>query len=462
LFKISVPTDKDKYDLSELARMFVPDSELDIVSRETADPEQLMELAANGYFKIPSAGDKNDHKRLLYEYMSDRTGKTLDWGILTGVRPSKLYRYICDKRGLEEAERSFREDYLVSEEKTGLVANIYRVQNSVERSHDSGAIGVYIGIPFCPTRCVYCAFTSNKISRPAAEKYMEALLKEIDFCAELIKEKGWFAESIYIGGGTPTSLDDDHFEALLSAVKEKLFCADGDLKRTVEFTVEAGRPDTITESKLGLIKKYGADRISINPQSMKQKTLDAIGRSHTPEQIREAFALAKETGFDHINADLIAGLPGEIPYDFMDSLDEMIKLGPSNITVHTLAVKKASRLIEQDADFAFKQAENVRKMLNYASDALREAEYEPYYMYRQKHMAGNFENVGYCKKGTASLYNIRIMEEDQTILALGAGAISKIYYPDEDRLERIPNVSNYEIYIERIDEMLERKRKGIE
>ena len=462
MFRISVPTEKDKYDLSELAKMFVPASELDIISREAMDPTELMSLAGQGYFKIPSAGSKDDHKRLLYEYMSEKTGKILDWGILTGVRPSKLYRYICDKRGQGEAQRSFREDYLVSEEKTALVSNIYRVQNSVERSHDPGAIGVYIGIPFCPTRCVYCAFTSNKISRPAAEKYMEALLKEIDFCAELIREKGWFAESIYIGGGTPTSLDDDHFEALLAAAREKLFCGAGSGRKTVEFTVEAGRPDTINESKLRLIKQYGADRISINPQSMKQETLDAIGRSHTPQQIREAFALAKETGFEHINADLIAGLPGEVPYDFMDSLQEIIKLDPSNITVHTLAVKKASRLIEEDADYAFKQAENVRKMLDYASMMLKDAEYEPYYMYRQKHMAGNFENVGYCKKGTASLYNIRIMEEDQTILALGAGGISKIYYPEEDRLERIPNVSNYEIYIERIDEMLERKRKGTE
>ena len=460
MFRISVPTEKDKYDLSELARMFVPASELDIVSREAMDVSELMETAGE-YYRIPTAGSKNDHKRLLYEYMSEATGKTLDWGILTGVRPSKLYRYICSREGREEADRTFKEEYLVSGEKTGLVSRICSVQKRVNMSENPDAIGLYIGIPFCPTRCVYCAFTSNRITRPAAEKYMDALLKEIDFTAGLMKEKGWFPESIYIGGGTPTSLDDDHFEMLLSAVREKLFSVE-ETRRTAEFTVEAGRPDTITETKLELIKKYGADRISINPQSMKQETLDAIGRSHTPEQITEAFGIAKQKGFKNINADLIAGLPGEVPQDFVNSLETIIGLDPTNITVHTLAVKKASRLIEEDADYAFKQAENVREMLAATSEMLNAAGYEPYYMYRQKHMAGNFENVGWCKPGTANIYNIRIMEEDQTILALGAGGISKIYYPAEDRLERIPNVSNYEIYIERIDEMLERKRKGTE
>lgn len=454
MFRISVPTEKDKYDLAELARMFVPASQLDIISRESMDVSELMGSAGE-YFKIPSAGLKNDHKRLLYEYLSEATGKTLDWGILTGVRPSKLYRHICDQRGKEDADREFREGYYVSEEKLGLVSRIYDVQSTVRRDSDPNAIGVYVGIPFCPTRCVYCAFTSNKISRPAAEKYMEALLKEISFTADLMKERNWRAESIYIGGGTPTSLDDDHFEALLSAVREKLYSAG-----TKEFTVEAGRPDTITESKLELIKQYGGDRISINPQSMKQETLDAIGRSHTPDQILDAFRMAKEKGFDRINADLITGLPGEGPQDFVNSLETIIAQDPANITVHTLAVKRASRLIEEDPDYAYRQGETVREMLRAASEMLPAAGYEPYYMYRQKHMAGNFENVGWCRPGTANIYNIRIMEEDQTILALGAGGISKIYYPSEDRLERIPNVSNYEIYIERIDEMLERKRKG--
>lgn len=457
MYRISVPTEKDKYDLSELARMFVPESEIDMISREASDPQQLMAAAAAGCFKIPSAGDKNDHKRMLYGYMSEMTGRRLDWGILTGVRPSKLYRSICISSGRAEAERVFREEYFVSEGKLDLLSRIYDVQNSVNMSSDPNAAGVYIGIPFCPTRCVYCAFTSNKITEKAAEDYMKALLKEIDFVSGLMREKGWFAESVYIGGGTPTSLYDELFETLLEAVSEKLVCAG-----TSEFTVEAGRPDTITERKLDIIKRFGADRISINPQSMKQETLDAIGRSHTPQQIRDAFGAAKRKGFKHINADLIAGLPGELPADFAGSLEEIIALEPSNITVHTLAVKRASKLIEENADYAFEQAGNVRVMLAYASDMLKDAGYAPYYMYRQKHMAGNFENVGYCKNGLAGIYNIRIMEEDQTILALGAGAISKIYYPEEDRLERIPNVSNYEIYIERIDEMLERKRKGTE
>ena len=232
-------------------------------------------------------------------------------------------------------------------------------------------------------------------------------------------------------------------------------------ENTVEFTVEGGRPETITAEKLQIIKEAGAGRISINPQSMKQRTLDLIGRRHSPEQIREAFALAKEAQIPVVNADLITGLPEEEPEDFRSSLAEVIGLGPANITVHTLAVKKASRMIEEDPGVARRQADNVRQMLDDADRMLTEAGYEPYYMYRQKHMAGNFENVGWCLPGTESLYNIRIMEEDQTIVAMGAGAISKVYFPAENRLERVPNVSNYQIYIERIEEMIARKEAGL-
>ena len=226
--------------------------------------------------------------------------------------------------------------------------------------------------------------------------------------------------------------------------------------------MEGGRPETITAQKLAVIQEAGAGRVSINPQSMKQRTLDLIGRKHSPQQIREAFALAQQAGISIVNADLITGLPEETPEDFRDSLSEVIALGPENVTVHTLAVKKASRMIEEDPRIALRQADNVRQMLQDADRMLTEAGFEPYYMYRQKHMAGNFENVGWCRPGTASLYNIRIMEEDQTIVAMGAGAISKVYFPAENRLERVPNVSNYEIYIERIDEMIARKEAGIQ
>ena len=234
-----------------------------------------------------------------------------------------------------------------------------------------------------------------------------------------------------------------------------------DMSGVREFTVEAGRPDTITEDKLRVIKDSGVGRISINPQSMKQRTLELIGRSHTPGEIVDAFKKAKEVEIPIINADLITGLPEEQPEDFRETLERIIELDPENITVHTLAVKRASRLIEQDADYNYRQGEVVREMLAIAKEKLTACGYEPYYMYRQKHMSGNFENIGWSKPGTESIYNIRIMEEDQTIVAMGAGGISKMYYPETNRLERVPNVSNYEIYIDRIDEMIERKKIGI-
>jgi oxygen-independent coproporphyrinogen-3 oxidase len=273
----------------------------------------------------------------------------------------------------------------------------------------------------------------------------------------LMQEKNWHAESIYIGGGTPTSLDNESFERFLSLVTA-IFMNEN----TKEFTVECGRPDTIDSAKLLIIKKYGGNRISINPQTMSDKTLAAIGRSHNASQIQHAFKIAHTAGCDIINADLIAGLPGESVEDFLRSLQKVIDLKPVNITVHTLAVKRASKLIEQDSDVAFRQAEAASQMVKEARSILGKVGYRPYYLYRQKHMAGNMENVGYALPGTESLYNIRIMAENQTIIALGAGGISKIYYPDENRLERIPNVANYEIYIERIDDMIRRKEIGIQ
>ncbi len=448
MYRISAANSRWAYELHSLAGMFLSKDEFCIDVREGADflPEPDI--------FVPGDLDKNGQKRLLYDFLSEKTGKTLDWGLLTGVRPSKLYRELSDSLGGKEAaENLLKSEYLVSQDRIGLLREVYETQQAAKFPQDDGAVGVYIGIPFCPTRCLYCSFTSNRISRAAASAYMEALLKEICAVKEIMRERGLYAQSVYIGGGTPTSLCDEDFKLLLSAVSKSFI-----EERTCEFTVEAGRPDTISAEKLRIIKAFGADRISINPQTMKAETLKLIGREHSPEQIEQAFALAGECGIETVNADLIAGLPGEDLGDFTASLDAIIALGPSNVTVHTLAVKKASRLIEQDRNFALKNAGAVRDMLDYAADTLHSAGYRAYYMYRQKHMAGNFENVGYCKDGRASVYNIRIMEEDQTILALGAGGISKIFYPSENRLERVPNVSNYELYIERIDEMIERKR----
>ncbi len=400
--------------------------------------------------------DRNAEKRALYAMLSEKTGISLDWGILVGVRPSKLYRELTEKLGRDGAEAKLKADYLVSDEKIKLLSDTYDTQMAFSYDRDPAAVSVYVGIPFCPTRCLYCSFTSNRFKKDASVKYMEALKKEIAAVKAIFDKKGWYAESIYIGGGTPTSLDDTEFELLLSEVSRNFLS-----EKTREFTVEAGRPDTITAMKLALIKGFGADRISINPQSMKQHTLDLIGRSHSPEQITEAFRLAKNAGIAIINADLIAGLPEENEEDFKRSLDAVLALGANNVTVHTLAVKRASRLIEEDPGLARRQAETVRKMLETAKNTLYALDFKPYYLYRQKNMAGNFENVGYCTNGLASVYNIRIMDENQSNIALGAGGISKLYFAEQNRVERIANVSNYEIYIDRIDEMIDRKVKGI-
>jgi len=432
----NVTSEKDIYELSELSKMFGAAPEFCVAENLEKDKDTL--------------------KRELYNLLSAESGKKLDWGILTGVRPEKLYRELCDKYGKEKTKQLLKDKYYVSEEKTELLSKTYDVQQAALYDFNPKAVSVYLGIPFCPTRCLYCSFTSNKYEKSASVRYMDALEKDIKAVRKIFDKNNLYAESIYIGGGTPTSLDDPEFERLLLATRNAF---NGPKCR--EWTVEAGRPDTISESKLKLIKDYGADRISINPQSMKKRTLELIGRSHSPEQIYEAFEIADRLGIENINCDLIAGLPEEDENDFKKSLSEIIALKPSNITVHTLAVKRASRLIDEDPGLALRQAETVRKMLEIAQEMLNINQYMPYYLYRQKHMAGNFENVGYCTQGHQNVYNIRIMDENQSNIALGAGGISKVYFPSENRIERIPNVSNYEIYIERIDEMIQRKENGI-
>lgn len=369
----------------------------------------------------------------------------------------KLTGEIFERTGIEKSVfHELLDTYLLSREKAELLINTYKYQQKVCGKAEPSSVGVYIGIPFCPTRCLYCSFTSNQVPDNEIARYLEALKKEIEYTGRRMRETGLWPESIYIGGGTPTTLTAGQLDRLLTAVEDNM-----DLSRTVEFTVEAGRPDTITLEKLKVIKKHGVQRISINPQSMKERTLELIGRSHSPDDIVKAFEKSASAGISAVNADVIAGLPEEEPEDFAETLKRILELDPENITVHTLAVKRASRLVEMDRDYHYRQSERVKKMLEISKEMLAGAGYMPYYLYRQKHMAGAFENVGYCKEGTPCIYNIRIMEERQTVLALGAGGISKMYYPDENRLERVPNVSNYEIYISRLDEMLDRKEKNI-
>ncbi len=399
------------------------------------------------------SSDRDTVKRELYTKLCELTGKKQKWGALTGVRPVKLAGELIESIGLDAARARLSDFYYMSDEKIDLVTDMYMYQKRLFGSADDNSAGIYVGIPFCPTRCLYCSFASNQVPDEEIERYLPALFHEIDIVGKRLRETGGYAESVYIGGGTPTTLSADQLSMLLGKVNESF---GSDLK---ELSVEAGRPDTITEEKLAVLKESGVGRISINPQSMKQETLDRIGRSHTPEDIDRAFKMARSSGFDVINADIIAGLPGEDEKDFADTLEKMILSGASNITVHTLAVKRGSRLHEEDKQYHYRAAEIVKNMLAISREMLDDAGFRPYYLYRQKHMAGAMENTGYCIDDKACLYNVRIMDEHQSTLAMGAGGISKKYYPEMNRLVRVPNVTNYQEYISRIDEMIERKEK---
>ena len=453
MYRFYINNIKDEYHYLELARVFLPDDGFEIIPYNGNNIAHL--LGKNSFFINESgSSDRDEIKRELYETLSGFTGIRPPWGTLTGVRPLKPALALCGSYSVSEMEKIIRDKYLMSADKSSLIKDIADYQLSQQLGEPSDKVSIYIGIPFCPTRCEYCSFASNVAPVSEHEKYLDLLLTEIEYMGSMAREHATDIESIYIGGGTPTTLNAEQLSLLIDKVSESF---DTDVSR-IELTVEAGRPDTITEEKLKALKAHGTDRISINPQSMKDKTLRLIGRDHTAEDIRRGFRIARDTGFNVINADLIAGLPEEDEDDFKASLSEMIELGAENITIHTLSVKKGSRLKEHDPAFYRKNAETVSNMLDLSRQLLTEAGYKPYYIYRQKHQIGALENVGWCKPGSHSIYNIRIMEDRQTIIGLGAGAVGKVYYPEEDRIERIANVSNYKIYSERFDEMLRRKK----
>lgn len=452
MYQIKILNFEKTYLLNELIKIFLRPDQYELIEGESGREEEDCIL-----FNEASSSDINVIKREIFDKLSVLTGQRPEWGILTGVRPVKLCGEIYERLGDADATVAYlMENYYLCEEKARLIMDMYLHQQEFCGVIEDKSACVYVGIPFCPTRCVYCSFASNQVPDPEIARYLEALLKEVKHVGQRMKETGIVPETIYIGGGTPTTLNAEQLDLLIGTMKESF-----DMSKVKEFTIEAGRPDTITEEKLSVISRHGITRISINPQSMKARTLELIGRSHEPEDIEKAFVMAKEQGFDNINADIIAGLPEESVEDFVNTLTKVISMDPESITVHCLAVKRASRLIEQDPDFHYKQAALVADMLAESRRILAEAGYLPYYLYRQKHMAGAFENVGYCKKDKDCIYNVRIMDEHQINMALGAGGISKMYYPAENRLERVPNVTNYLEYINRIDEMLDRKENNI-
>lgn len=480
---IRLSEDRYAYDVQTLVKNFYPAQAMAVEILEEMDngivsgePEEMLltirykenaigiSLALGGIpileNETETDGTGNDKNRLkigLYRLLSQHTGKTFDWGTLTGVRPTKLPMAKLEE-GFCDAEvyRYMEEEYLCSREKAELSLEIARTEQRILDEIDyTNGYSIYIGIPFCPTTCLYCSFTSYSVQayKEQVEEYLAALFQEIDYASRCISGKR--LTTVYVGGGTPTALNENQLKSLLEKIRQSF-----DFTYVAEFTVEAGRPDSITPEKLKLLKEYGAGRISINPQTMKQETLERIGRRHTVEQVKQAFYMAREAGHDNINMDLIVGLPGETLEDVEMTLEEIKKLKPDSITIHSLVTKRAARLNRE------KQKEepvNVDEMSDLGRSFAAKIGYLPYYMYRQKNAQGsgtgaNQENIGYAFPGKEGIYNILIMEEKHTILALGAGATSKFVFQEENRIERVENVKSLKDYIERIDEMIERKK----
>ena len=473
-----------KYDIETLSRAFYPgerffvNKEVDIeedkkVIIDVTFAENKINIKLNDNERSTEADfddradTKNRLKRLLYSMLVDETEKVLPWGTLTGIRPIKLaLSKLEDGMDEEDVLDFMEEEYLASEEKSKLALKIAKREAEVlsEFEYKDG-YSLYVGIPFCPKRCIYCSFASNDIEEKAdkVEDYLEALKKELSYIANACNELKLY--TIYVGGGTPTALNALQLDELLKFITRTF-----NLTYLREFTVEAGRPDTINEDKLNVMKKYGVSRISINPQTMNDKTLKLIGRNHTVKDVYEAFALAREYGFNNINMDFILGLPEETIEDVRNTMEQVLTLKPESITIHSLAIKRGAKLQTDSEDYKDLTFKNNEEMMNLASKYARELGMNPYYLYRQKNIAGNLENVGYSKYGYECLYNILIMEEKHNIIAAGAGSDSKfvIYHDEEDyegehnpEVFRVCDVKDLDNYIDRIEEMIERKREFI-
>ncbi len=394
-------------------------------------------------------------KRELYRALSAFTGKTLPWGYLTGVRPSKIAFAMLEEGAAEERIlEKFEKEHLCRDDKARLALTVAKRERQILGMRDfSDGYSLYISIPFCPTTCLYCSFPSYPIAGHQAqvEPYLDALIKEMRAAADIMS--GRRLDTVYFGGGTPTALTAEQLDRLLTAL-EDIFPLDDIL----ELTVEAGRPDSVTAEKMNTLQKHGVTRVSVNPQTMNDKTLKVIGRRHSAAQVREAFAMARAAGFDNINMDMILGLPGENEPEVERTLGEIEKLGPESLTVHSLAIKRAAALNVQRILYRDLSLVNSDALVSLTHESAARQGLSPYYMYRQKNMTGNFENVGFAKIGKECLYNILIMEEVQSIMACGAGAATKRVFGN-GRIERAMNVKDIDSYIRRTDEMAERKRK---
>ena len=416
---------------------------------------------ARGEARVRVAGvsDEYERERLrqralklsFFRAAREVTGVTPSWGALTGIRPAKLVRSMMEEgMTAAQADRVLRETYCVSPARRRLALESAAAGLKAKNELRPEEISLYIGIPFCPTRCAYCSFVSASVEKSfkLMEPYLEALTAEIDAAGRMVRETGLRVKSFYMGGGTPTTLSARQMDALLTKVNESF-----DLSGCAEYCIEAGRPDTIDREKLQVLLDHGADRISVNPQSLEAQVLEAIGRHHSPEDIERAMELAVSMDFPHVNMDLIAGLPADTPEGFRRTLDRCMTFGADNITVHTLSLKKGSRILLEGLPIP--TAEDVAAMLDYADPALRAGGFQPYYLYRQKYMSGSFENVGWCISGAEGLYNIYIMEELHSILSLGAGGSTKMVDTKHNRIERVFHPKFPLEYIQRPEKLAE-------
>lgn len=464
--KINLNNLKYRYEVYQLFNVYFSMREISFVEKEEADynvyiDEETLKFKYKEYYKEESLGEdiKNSLRRFLFLCLRDLTNDIYPWGILIGIRPSKIaLKLLNEGHSEEEVIEIFKKKYVAHVDKAKLCIKVAKAEERIVNK-DKNNIAVYVGMAFCPTKCLYCSFTSNPIGihKKMVKPYIEALIKEIQGMSEYIKEKNLNIESVYFGGGTPTAVNDEEFAAIMKEIYNNLI-KDNKVK---EFTVECGRPDTLTREKLKTMKESKVDRISINPQTMNDDTLNLIGRTHSSEDIKEKFKLARELGFNDINMDIIIGLPGETHKEVLHTKNELVKLKPDSITVHGLALKRGSRMYEE---FILKKGieitpqEEIIKMYEESRNLAENLGISPYYMYRQKNMVGNMENLGYAKEGKECIYNIQMIEERQTVIALGAAAVSKVIFLEEDRLERFPNLKDLHEYISRIDEMIEKKK----
>ena len=459
------------FELENLTRLFFPNEKITVI-RDFSEPQPpciytevsdkiTISVNIGSFNKSETAVKKltdDDNElvsaQLLYKLLCDFTGLTQPWGILTGVRPVKLLRRLAEESNEEQAVKKFEKDFFVSNEKIALSRETEHNERKILELSKPESFSLYVGIPFCPSRCSYCSFVMASIERAKKliKPYTKLLCEEIKRTAEIANKLGLRLETVYFGGGTPTTLSAEQLDTVLRTVNNSF-----DMSTCREFTVEAGRPDTIDIAKLFALKENKVDRNIINPQTVNDEVLKTIGRKHTAQQFFDAFELARKCGFDNINTDLIAGLPTDTPESFKNSLDSIVRLNAECITVHTLCMKRASRLTTEGVTLDLQQARDAREMLAYTQNILGQNEYIPYYMYRQSRMVGNLENVGWSKKGFESLYNVYVMDETHTILACGSGGVTKLKRNNPDYLERIFNFKYPYEYIDRFDELIQRK-----